>query len=120
MCRDRNRLTYRQKYITPVHQDHNQGTDPSEVSIVAQEHEDHSYNVVRHHLQVIFSLGFSIEDKYLMRVESGLTEVIEFHGARNWDVRIASPDVDRVKELGWQLAMDILSRVRGTTGFYKD
>jgi hypothetical protein len=49
-----------------------------------------------HHLDVVCPSCFGVEDKYLVKVEGGLSNIIELDWGGDINVRIINPNVDRV------------------------
>lgn len=75
------KMTHREENITPVHENHDDASNSREVSEVTSYHKDYGDNVVGHHLPMIFPTSLRIEDKNLMNVEGGLTEIVQFDWA---------------------------------------
>jgi hypothetical protein len=62
-----------------------------------------------HHLPMIFSSRFGIENKNSMKIKSSLVEIVKFDRSREWDVGIIGPKALRwMKYFGWKLIMHIL------------
>ena len=62
-------MAHREDGITPVHDEHDETSNPSEVIRVAENHESNGNNMVGHHLPVVLSTSFGIDDKDRMEVK---------------------------------------------------
>lgn len=85
--------TYGEDDVAPVHEDHDQTADASEVVRVAGDDESTGDNVVGHHLPVVFPWSLRIDDEKQMKVKCGLHHIVEFYWAWKGYVGVAGPKV---------------------------
>ena len=86
-------MTYWEEDIAPIHNDHDQTPNTREVEEVARAHEGDSDDVVGEHLVVVLSRCFGVEYQDLVRVEGGLSEIVEFEGTCEGQVGVSQPDI---------------------------
>jgi len=55
-------MTHWEEYIAAIHEHHDNATNARKVSQVASHHKNHRDDVVRHHLNVVFSSSLGIDN----------------------------------------------------------
>ena len=96
--------TYGKNHVTEIHQDEDQRPNASEMIKVTGTDEDDGDEMMGHHLPVIFSVGFGVENEDLMEPKRELSEVVDFDFDGDGDVTagITHPTVNRIPCLCWE------------------
>lgn len=87
----RKTATYGQPNVTPVHNHHDEASNASEAAEVTCNHQGDCDNMMGHHLHMVFSPFFSVDDQNLMEVEGSLCKVVEFYWTGEVNVGVAHP-----------------------------
>ena len=103
--------TYRKENIAHIHEDHNETSDPGKVPGIGEEHESDRDEVVRHHLDVVFSPRLGGQNEYPVDIERSFVKVVELDGPRQWIVvvRVSIPDtLSRRQHFCWEIVVNPL------------
>lgn len=103
--------THGKPYVAPIHQNQEHAPYSREVGVITSANKGNSNDVVGHHLNMVLSLRFGIENQYLMNIECCLKQVIEFDGGRNWNVRIICPKRRAVVYGGRKIKVEVLNLI---------
>lgn len=64
--------------------------------------------MVGHHLHMVLSPCFCIDDQHLVKVKGGLQQVVEFQGASERYMRVSSPEVRWFQDTCGEVLVNVL------------
>jgi hypothetical protein len=104
------RDTHGKKYVTPVHEQHDNAPHTGKVGVVADPQQSDGDDVVGHHLPVVFPSRLGVQDEDLMCVKSSLQQVVELDRTWDRDVGVVQPECLEVGKGRGDITMNVLDR----------